>query len=367
MSKKANTTILGAFVVVGAVLFVILVLSLGSFSFLRTGSRYIVFFDESVSGLTVGSKVKFRGVPFGEVREILFRVPGQSEEDSSIPVIIQLDNGGLVDRGFDSRQNPLRDAEALKAAVDRGFRAQLRMESLLTGQSFIELAYGGGASEPHYVLPERVFNGDIAEIPARPSAFAKLEANAPEIMAKIAGTDFYGAVEQIKSTAAAIERRTEEADIAGAVARFSAAAESINALASDAELKIGIARVASFAEKLDRVADTIEKRLPENMDKFNTMTEDLGTSLKFARESLEGARDTLAATEKAMRQLVDILGQDSSVRMDLERTLKSLSRMSGALESLADYMERNPDAWITGKPKPFTGPRSEPTKKEEKK
>ena len=93
MSKSANKTLIGAFVV-GATASCC---SLSPFSaqarLFQTTSRYVLFFDGSISGLSVGSPVLFRGVPVGRVVEI--RLTGDLDNlVFQTPVFIELNKKG---------------------------------------------------------------------------------------------------------------------------------------------------------------------------------------------------------------------------------------------------------------------------------
>ena len=69
MSKSANKTLIGAFVVGATALLLLAIAVFGSGKLFQTTSRYVLFFDGSISGLSVGSPVLFRGVPVGRVVE----------------------------------------------------------------------------------------------------------------------------------------------------------------------------------------------------------------------------------------------------------------------------------------------------------
>ena len=70
MSKPVNKKVIGIFVVVAIALVVAAVLILGSGKFFKTYPKYVMYFEGSVKGLSVGSPVNFRGVKVGNVTEI---------------------------------------------------------------------------------------------------------------------------------------------------------------------------------------------------------------------------------------------------------------------------------------------------------
>ena len=70
MSKTANKTLIGAFAVGAAALLLLAVAVFGSGMLFKETARFVLFFDRSVSGLSVGSPVVFQGVPVGRVTDI---------------------------------------------------------------------------------------------------------------------------------------------------------------------------------------------------------------------------------------------------------------------------------------------------------
>src|SRR5262247_3118194 len=90
MSKKANPTSIGLFLICGLALTVAAVLAFTSRSAFHPRQKEILYFSTSLKGLNPGAPVKFRGVTIGSVVEVLIR-HNQSNEDFSMPVIITID------------------------------------------------------------------------------------------------------------------------------------------------------------------------------------------------------------------------------------------------------------------------------------
>jgi len=77
MSKQANKSLIGAFVVGAMVLVVAGILTFGSGQFMKELRKYVLYFDGSIKGLSVGAPVIFRGVKVGEVTNIKVRFEGE--------------------------------------------------------------------------------------------------------------------------------------------------------------------------------------------------------------------------------------------------------------------------------------------------
>lgn len=134
MSKKANKTLIGAFVVGAVVLLIISVIVLGSgFLFKRT-NRYVLFFDGSIKGLSVGAPVILRGVKIGTVRDIHL-VYDPTIEDLVIPVVIEVESSRI-------KNVPKRlSIDDYKELIKSGLRAKLDIQSFITGQLMIGLDF----------------------------------------------------------------------------------------------------------------------------------------------------------------------------------------------------------------------------------
>jgi len=94
LSKQASKTVIGSFVVSALVLVVVGVLIFGSGNYLKERYRFMLFFQDSVKGLSVGAPVIFMGVQIGEVKDINV-IADPSESSFLIQVLIELASGIL--------------------------------------------------------------------------------------------------------------------------------------------------------------------------------------------------------------------------------------------------------------------------------
>lgn len=100
--------------------------------------EYLLFFDESVRGLTSGAPVEYRGVRIGTVMTVPYffkmKNPLQIAFNRGIPVLIRIEAGRL----YDNLTLPQLQSE-LDQAVQQGLRAVLKTGNLLTGGLYIDL------------------------------------------------------------------------------------------------------------------------------------------------------------------------------------------------------------------------------------
>jgi paraquat-inducible protein B len=177
MGRRANTTLIGAFLVGAVALIVIGILVFARGQFLSEKRTFVLYFDGSVKGLNVGAPVDFQGVRVGSVTDMGVQYLA-AENAFRIPVYIELEAGRI-------RQMGVREKEAdrrafLKSLIDRGLRAQLGTVSLVTGQLFVQLDF-------HPSTPVRLVgtDPDVPELPTIPTTLQQASAAAQELLEKL--------------------------------------------------------------------------------------------------------------------------------------------------------------------------------------
>jgi paraquat-inducible protein B len=173
MSKPANKALIGAFVVGAVALVVAGILVFGSGRFLQETFKFVMYFDGSVKGLNVGSSVVFRGVKIGTVTDILLRY-NPADMSVKIPVIVEIDPDRVEVVGVLATEP---DPEAaIGQLIERGLRARLQMQSLVTGQLMVELDF-------HPDKEVKLVGGDTGypEIPTIPSTIEELSKRIEEV------------------------------------------------------------------------------------------------------------------------------------------------------------------------------------------
>ena len=70
MSRKVNKTAIGVFVVGALILLMVAIVVFGSGNLFKQTNKFVLYFDGSVKGLSIGAPVVFRGVSIGTVKDI---------------------------------------------------------------------------------------------------------------------------------------------------------------------------------------------------------------------------------------------------------------------------------------------------------
>ena len=135
MAKQANRMMIGGFVVLAVIIMAASLVVFGSGKFFKKTNKYILYFDESVKGLSVGAPVLFQGVQVGSVTSIILQADFVKMK-TQIPVIIEIEPDRCKVRTGERSYRKV--AEKL---IEMGLRAQLVMQSFITGQLMIELDF----------------------------------------------------------------------------------------------------------------------------------------------------------------------------------------------------------------------------------
>jgi paraquat-inducible protein B len=149
----------------------------------RIVDTYVLNFKESVRGLTIGAPVDFRGIVIGEVSAIYTRFDPVTKK-ISIPVEIKFYPERFTSRFAEGGPPEGRASSDPKAVgnflVSRGFRAQLKTGSLLTGQLYVSFDFFPNA--PKATID---WSRTPAELPTEPSGLQSLQESLNRIVARI--------------------------------------------------------------------------------------------------------------------------------------------------------------------------------------
>jgi len=304
MSRSASPTLIGAFVVGAFALAVVGIVMFGSGSLFSRSMTCVLYFPESVNGLTEGAPVKLQGVPVGSVKDIRLDLD-LSEERSQIAVLIDLDQQ-LLSRRTGQTVN-VTDTAGLREAVRSGLRGRLTTQSFLTGLLFIELFFAPDSParrvENYYPYPE------IPTLPSRSQELQQLAAEVVERLSKIR-------VEQL-------------------VDSFTDMADSVSELAQDPSIREALAALAGAAKEVEQVV----ARLGGQVDPVSGSLQ----------QTSEDARGALASFKQAVESLNELVGPGSPLRYQVAEALTELTSAARSVRVLVNALDEAPQRLITGK------------------
>jgi len=134
MSKKVDKKLIGIFAVGALILLLIAIVVFGSGALFKRTNKFVLYFDGSVKGLSVGAPVMFRGVSIGTVKDISLIYDAKAGT-IMLPVIVEIEQGRI--KGAPSFGEWGGD----KKLIALGLRGELVIQSFLTGQLMISFDF----------------------------------------------------------------------------------------------------------------------------------------------------------------------------------------------------------------------------------
>ena len=336
MSKQANKTVVGGFVVGAVALVVAGILIFGSGKFLAEKETYVMYFKGSVSGLNVGSAVVFRGVKIGSVTNIaLYADP--ADLSIRIPVFIGVkpDKFKIV-RGEAQRHGPKKILELL---IKRGLRAQLQMQSMVTGQLMVELDY-------HPDKPVKLIGADPEhmEIPT-------IQSSLEGLVKQIEKAPIEEILNKVLSAVEGIENIVNSKEVKESLVTLDQTLKDMHKLVLNID-----SRIEPLASGIDETVGNFGK-LAHNIDGkvgplVSSIDETVGDIKKLAQVIDDKIDPLVSSIENTVKALGATIGEDSPLIYQLDETLKGLLAAANSIRVLADYLERHPESLIRGKGKP---------------
>ena len=265
---------------------------------------FMVNFDGSVRGLSVGAPVELRGIQVGKVTEIRFNFDVETKK-LRIPVFIEIDIDRvlpqetirrLLDTNYPSPERAAGRLPAFESLVDKGLRARLKSGSLLTGQLFVDLDFYKDTPPMNLV-----YGGERPELPTLPSLSDEFMNDASEIMAKLKRLPLDKIGNELLGTVQGSNRLMNSQDIKDTI-------RSMNTALND----------------VHQLAQTTDKEVVK-------LTANLNKSLTSAVKVLEQ------------------IDPGSPIIVDIGNTLEELSASARSIRALSDYLERHPEALLYGK------------------
>lgn len=318
--KTVRPAVVGGFVLGGLALAAAAIILFGGIRPFKQTTEAVIFFRGSVAGLDVGAPVTFRGVQVGSVQRVSIHLP--SVGTARIPVYIEI----LPERITRDAEG---DSEAadLQRLVDSGLRAQLQVQSLVTGLLRVDLDFRPG-SEAETTAAD---TGGVIQIPALPSDFERLRGTLAEIPVQ-------DLVRTTQHTLAAVENLAArlEAEIGplleGTRSSLDAAASALTT--TEQAVKRLETSASHTLQELDGLAAAARQQLDQ---RGGELSQALNTFNQLGREA-----------DDLIDSLSGLTAPRSSFRSNLEASARDLAASSASLRSFARTIERDPSAVLRG-------------------
>jgi len=322
MSKKANTTSIGLFIVTGLALGVIGLLLFSSLKMFSKTLDVIVYFNDSLNGLREGAPVKFRGVIIGSVKRVMVRF-NQAPDDFALPVICAIEEK-LVRERLGEGSAEFFTSRAMEERIQAGFRASLQTESLVTGLLYIDTRFNPKAPLPVFHQLEKIY----PEIPTEPTQIQQFFENLASFDIKTLQKNLNGLILRLDHTIGEFDASEINRGITNLLC-------SVNALVTSGDITNALAGIRPTLDQYRELAVKVTSKIDPLSDSItNTLVE-----AKRALGQMRGAGENLRL----------MLAPDSPVRNDLDLALEHVAGAAHSVSALADFLREHPNALIVGR------------------
>lgn len=334
MSRKVDPTLIGAFVLGAIVLAVATILLVAGDDWFSKRSRHMLFFEGAAQGLQVGAPVVFLGVKVGTVKKIQLGLD-EADDRFVVPVTIEIEPQVLRTKG--GERIDLGERATLRRLIERGLRARLRLQSILTGQLYVDLDFHPD-KPAHFVSNDR----DVGEIPTIRSAVQ-------ELTARLDNFPMDRFLADVAAISASLRGTLTSEEVRSLPRRMEATLKHIESLAAKLDARSGPILAETRADLIEMrkalvAAQSAMARLEAAADRVGALAgadSDLVRKLAHAGEELAGAAQTV-------RRLAE---SESPTVQHANQALREVARAAEALRKLAELLEQQPDAILRGRRK----------------
>lgn len=318
MEPKVNYTLVGLFIALLGAAMLAGVLWLSRTDYRGVYDRYYTYMDESVTGLSNDSSVKYRGVDVGRVKEIILN-PENPEQ-----VRLALD---LV-RGTPVKQDTV---------------AVLETQGL-TGITTVNLHGGSRAAPALKAKPGESF----PVIKSQPSFFAQLSGSLSRLTANEQIPALLANLNSLTQEARGLVDAQSRAEVKRTLADLAQITRTIAGHRS--ELADGIAKADAALDRFAAVGKKLDERLPEILDQTSA-------SVRALRDMTNEVARTSASLSSVMdSSRADIAQFTGQTLPESGLLIAEVRQLTATLQRLAGELEREPSALVFGRARPVRGP-----------
>ncbi|MGP8306722.1 MlaD family protein [Vibrio sp. YIC-376] len=304
MDDSKSNFRLGLFVVSTLICLFIILFILGGQSMFKPKLMVETYFDSSVSGLAVGSPVRYRGIPVGEVVAIelsdtLYENSVERESRKSY-VVVRSEITGPKRAIKEWNRN-------IEVYVDRGLRAQTQLAGI-TGQQFLSFDYVSSTENLSFD-----WTPEVPYIPSTRSSAGKIVSGVNKLIETLDEANIQRLSENLNALVVNIDKSLKAMDVSNMSQELTSLVVNVNKLVKDiddlvasSDVRNSITSISNVTSKLDkslgdkgeisqliqdmdRVAQRLDVMMDDNQYDINYMIKDL----RATAENLKNFSGTL--------------------------------------------------------------------------
>jgi len=308
---------LGVFILLAVAALVALVVVLGTGSLFRKDIVAETYFNESVQGLDVGSKVLFRGVLVGNLTKLSFtyvkyerdRPPNQRKPYVLVEFVVRPQLLGAADVARDEL------VRIIAGEVARGLRVR-EVPQGVTGLSFLELDYTDPKRNPPLAIdwePQNLY------VPSTRSTVGRIVSATEELVRRLESVDVEGFVTNVNHLAGTLAQKVDELDLgaissetAGLIADVRKTNQRVQKILASSAWEEGPRDIANASRDVstaarDAAVAAARVRKVSESEQFQKAFDQLQRTMSRLDKMLAGRENDIAVTLNNMRQISDNL------------------------------------------------------------
>lgn len=320
MSKKANPTVIGLFVLGAVCLVVAAILTLGAGTLFEKTRRFVLFFEGDVGGLDVGAPLTYRGMRIGTVKKLQLELNTDTGQ-TLIPVYVEIEGSRLIFTG--------KAGKGMAYQIEHmGLCGQLQSESLITGKKKIALV-------EYPDTPKQLVGADpsVLEIPTVPTLQETL-------LKTLVDLPLQSMVSNLNASLVSVANLVDSSEIKEAVAAISQSSDKLNGLLDN----LG----DTVPNLLQITAEAVEETRGFLLEIKPAMT-NLEPLMVLAQANLDVFQEVEAELLETLAEAKRLMSDQSPVRYELNMTLDRIGGAADSIRQFIDYLQRHPEAFLAGK------------------
>jgi ABC-type transporter Mla subunit MlaD len=399
MDVKPHYFRIGVFVLVALTLIVMAVVLFGAGLFAQNKLYVESYFTESITGLSIGSPVEFRGVRIGQVEEIGF-VGSAYSVDQNTPAGAAYASYVRVVSGILCCKLPVQDTAQMETLlvqmVQHGLRARIS-SNLLTQQAYLEM----NLLDPNRFPAEKVpWTPKYVFIPSAPSEFGTITGSIDKILVQLQSIDAQGLAASLEKVFTSLNTAITEAHLAElskeAQGLLQAGREKVEALQMDkinagtqqfigslnqaveeanvpglsrqirgildqTDQKIAAVDAQKINDQIERLLASLDRavadaNVPALSEQAQALMAELRTTNKYLKTlfapppGVTPAPNVPEAVARLSKTLANFNALISAERPGIERILSDLREIADSLKELISTLEQNPSSLLFSRP-----------------
>jgi phospholipid/cholesterol/gamma-HCH transport system substrate-binding protein/paraquat-inducible protein B len=331
---------LGLFTVMTLTVVVAVLFLLGGRKLFQPTFTFETYFDESVAGLELGAPVRFRGVPLGQVSEIL---TSSAAYERDVPlgkrreyIVVRV----KVNLSAEEAEQMERDAVPI---VQKGLRAQTQLAGI-TGQQYLAIDFLDPAKYPPL---EFEWTPKYTYVPSAPSLTGEIIANVQTFLASLSEADIKALSRNLNTLIVDVDRKVNELPVAELSAKAGDVLRNVNATFERIDRILATAPIDHTLRKVDSAAARLDGLLADPGLK-QTLDNVAAISGRVRKLADDGDLDrTVKRIGDAAERLDAVVGDN---QYDVRVIVQDLRVTADNLRTLSETVKRYPAGALVGGP-----------------